>query len=130
MGKSLTPVKLCLEFFRAQCWGHYCSLCTSMTLLRQPSVMTINTITLSADDMLLYRVINNAQDFEVVQQGINNINSQSSVRNFRPNFLHEHAECAKSRKLVPGIFLFQFCSLVMVVFVPPYVTMQKPYFWQ
>ena len=29
-----------------------------------------------------------------------------------------------------GIFLFQFCSVMVVFFVPPlyYVTMQKPYF--
>ena len=32
-----------------------------------------NTITLFADDMLLYRVINNAQDFEVVHQEINDV---------------------------------------------------------
>ena len=45
-----------------------------------------------------------------------NNNSQSSVRHFRPSFLHEHAECAKSRKLMAGIFLFQYHSPVMVVF--------------
>ena len=38
------------------------------------------------------------------------------MRHFRPNFLHGHVECAKSRKLLAGIFLFQFRSPVMVVF--------------
>ena len=48
------------------------------------------------------------------------------MRHFRPNFLHGHAECAKPRKLMAGIFLFQFRSPDMVVFVPPCVTMEKP----
>ena len=41
------------------------------------------------------------------------------MRHFRPNFLHGHAECAKSRKLTAGIFLFQFRSPVMALWSFP-----------
>ena len=44
-----------------------------------------NTITLFADDMLLYRVINNTHDLEVVQQGINNVGKWVDSNNLSLN---------------------------------------------
>ena len=41
-----------------------------------------NTINLFADDMLLYRVINNAYDMELVQQGIDNVGDWVNDNNF------------------------------------------------
>ena len=44
-----------------------------------------NTITLFTDDMLLYRVINNTHDLEVVQQGINNVGKWVDSNNLSLN---------------------------------------------
>ena len=44
-----------------------------------------NHITLYADDMLLFRVINNTQDFNNVQQGINNIGQWVDENDLRLN---------------------------------------------
>ena len=52
-------------------WNHplylYC------TKLMERTHCDGNTINLFADDMLLYRVIGNAYDMELVQQGIDNV---------------------------------------------------------
>ena len=49
------------------------------------AVMEGNCITLYADDMLLYKIINNPQDFICVQQGINNVGRWVTGSNLRLN---------------------------------------------
>ena len=49
------------------------------------AVIEGNCITLYADDMLLYKIINNPQDFICVQQGINNVGRSVTGSNLRLN---------------------------------------------
>ena len=49
------------------------------------TVLDGNSITLYADDMLLYRVISTSQDFELVQQGIDNIGNWVADNNLHLN---------------------------------------------
>ena len=44
-----------------------------------------NCITLYADDMLLYKIVNNPQDFICVQQGINNVGHWVTGSNLQLN---------------------------------------------
>ena len=79
MGQSLQHVELFQEYPKGQYWSLCSSSSTSMTV--SSTAIDGNFTTLYAADMLLYRVINNAQDYTNLQQVVNNISAWVSNNN-------------------------------------------------